>query len=94
MQSPYVVNPGQGETVWLRSLGAREVLPGERAGGRFALVEHPLPPRGLGSPVHTHEREDEYLYQFRLITSSEPPSGTHRRHHPISVSRPNQIDLI
>ncbi|HEX5451755.1 MAG TPA: cupin domain-containing protein, partial [Candidatus Limnocylindrales bacterium] len=26
------------------------------------LVEHPLPPRSLGSPVHTHRREDEYSY--------------------------------
>jgi quercetin dioxygenase-like cupin family protein len=32
------------------------------SGGRLSLVEHPLAPRALGSPVHTHSREDEYSY--------------------------------
>ncbi len=30
--------------------------------GTFALVEHPIGPRVLASPLHTHEREDEYTY--------------------------------
>jgi quercetin dioxygenase-like cupin family protein len=30
--------------------------------GRFALIEHRIPPRTLAAPVHTHEREDEYSY--------------------------------
>ena len=60
--SRYVVTPEQGETVWLQSLGARTILSGEQTEGRFALVEHPLAPRGLGSPIHTHEREDEYSF--------------------------------
>ncbi len=25
-------------------------------------MEHPLPPRALGAPVHTHRNEDEYSY--------------------------------
>jgi mannose-6-phosphate isomerase-like protein (cupin superfamily) len=32
------------------------------SGGKLSLVEHPLAPRALGSPVHTHSREDEYSY--------------------------------
>ena len=35
-------------------------LAGDRTGGRLSLVEHPLEPRALGSPLHTHRDEDEY----------------------------------
>jgi mannose-6-phosphate isomerase-like protein (cupin superfamily) len=30
--------------------------------GGFSLVEHPIAPRMLAAPVHTHEHEDEYSY--------------------------------
>ena len=32
------------------------------SGGKLSLVEHPLAPRALGSPMHTHSHEDEYSY--------------------------------
>ena len=32
------------------------------SGGKLSLVEHPLAPRALGSPTHTHSHEDEYSY--------------------------------
>jgi mannose-6-phosphate isomerase-like protein (cupin superfamily) len=32
------------------------------SGERFSLVEHPMPPRALGAPLHRHHREDEYSY--------------------------------
>jgi mannose-6-phosphate isomerase-like protein (cupin superfamily) len=38
------------------------MIEGERTGGAFSLVEHPLPPRTLGAPLHTHRNEDEYSY--------------------------------
>src|SRR5215211_4533860 len=38
------------------------MIDGATTGGAFSLVEHPLPPRGLGSPVHTHRNEDEYSF--------------------------------
>ena len=38
------------------------MIDGEQTGGRFSLVEHPLPPRALGSPVHTDHNEDEYTF--------------------------------
>ncbi|CAA9425840.1 MAG: hypothetical protein AVDCRST_MAG78-1361 [uncultured Rubrobacteraceae bacterium] len=28
----------------------------------FALVEHPIEPRVLAAPMHTHQHEDEYTY--------------------------------
>lgn len=41
-------------------LGALLVLPSEATKGQVAVVEHPLAPRALGAPVHTHRNEDEY----------------------------------
>ena len=38
------------------------MIDGERTGGAFSLVEHPLPPRALGAPLHTHHNEDEYSF--------------------------------
>ncbi len=58
----HVLGPGEGERVNLLALGVRFMIVGARTGGAFCLVEHPLPPRALGSPVHTHKNEDEYTY--------------------------------
>jgi mannose-6-phosphate isomerase-like protein (cupin superfamily) len=52
----------EGEIVWLLALGVRFMVRGARTEGRFALVEHPLPARALGAPLHTHTAEDEYSY--------------------------------
>lgn len=57
-----VLGPQEGEVVNLLALGVRFMIDGERTGGNFSLVEHPLPPRALGAPVHTHKNEDEYSY--------------------------------
>jgi quercetin dioxygenase-like cupin family protein len=57
-----VLSPDEGETVWLRKLGIRFMIGGEETHGTFALVEHPIGPRALAAPMHTHEREDEYTY--------------------------------
>ncbi|HSK89668.1 MAG TPA: cupin domain-containing protein [Euzebyales bacterium] len=46
----------------LGALGARFVMDGRPAGGRFSLVEHPIVPRGLAAPVHLHTREDEFSF--------------------------------
>ena len=46
------------DTVYLFDLGTRYLVEGEG----FALVEHTLPPRALGSPLHRHANEDEYSY--------------------------------
>jgi len=57
-----VLGPTEGELVNLYDLGVRFMLDGEETGGRFSLVEHPLPPRALGAPLHTHRNEDEYSF--------------------------------
>jgi mannose-6-phosphate isomerase-like protein (cupin superfamily) len=41
-------------------LGALLLLPATETDGRLTVVEHPLAPRALGAPVHTHRHEDEY----------------------------------
>jgi quercetin dioxygenase-like cupin family protein len=57
-----ILGPNEGETVNLLALGVRFMIDGETTGGAFSLVEHPLPPRALGAPLHTHRNEDEYSY--------------------------------
>jgi quercetin dioxygenase-like cupin family protein len=58
----HILGPDEGETVNLYALGVRFMIDGETTGGAFGLVEHPLPPRALGAPLHTHRNEDEYSY--------------------------------
>ncbi len=57
-----VLGPDKGDLVHLLALGVRFMIDGDATGGRFSLVEHPLPPRALGAPLHTHRKEDEYSY--------------------------------
>jgi quercetin dioxygenase-like cupin family protein len=57
-----VLGPNHGETVHLLALGVRFMIDDDATGGAFSLVEHPLPPRALGAPLHTHRNEDEYSY--------------------------------
>jgi quercetin dioxygenase-like cupin family protein len=59
---PRVLGPGDGKTVDLGSLGVRFMIRSEESGGRFSLVEHPIPPRTLAAPLHRHTNEDEYSY--------------------------------
>lgn len=47
------------DAVYLSDLGVHFLVESEATGGAFALVEHTLPPRGLGAPVHRHANEDE-----------------------------------
>jgi quercetin dioxygenase-like cupin family protein len=57
-----VLRADEGEAVHLFDLGVRFLIESATTGGAFSLVEHPLPPRALGAPIHTHELEDEYSY--------------------------------
>ena len=52
----------EGERADFPQLGNRYVLRGDSSDGRFALIEHTIPPRALAAPMHTHEREDEYSF--------------------------------
>jgi quercetin dioxygenase-like cupin family protein len=57
-----VLSSNEGERVQFGGLGVRFMVEGAQSGGTFALVEHPIEPRVLAAPMHTHEREDEYTY--------------------------------
>jgi mannose-6-phosphate isomerase-like protein (cupin superfamily) len=53
-----VTRAGEGRSIDLGGFGCRYLA----AGDGFSLVEHPLAPGALGSPLHSHEHEDEYSY--------------------------------
>jgi quercetin dioxygenase-like cupin family protein len=57
-----VLSPDEGEMVSMGGLGVRFMAAGAETGGNFALVEHPIEPRVLAAPLHTHRHEDEYTY--------------------------------
>jgi mannose-6-phosphate isomerase-like protein (cupin superfamily) len=50
------------DAVQIGGLGVRFLVDADRSGGGFSLVEHPMAPRALGSPLHRHAGEDEYSY--------------------------------
>lgn len=56
----FFIGPTDQRTLLEGPLGARLLLPATETVGQLAVVEHPLGPRALGAPVHTHRREDEY----------------------------------
>lgn len=57
-----VLRAHAGPTVDLVGVGVRFVLTGEQTDGRFTLVEHPVAPRTLAAPLHTHSNEDEFSH--------------------------------
>ena len=59
--APIVARPGEGEALWFLGVLATVKAAGETTGGAVAVIEH-LAPRGSGSPLHVHSREDEWFY--------------------------------
>jgi quercetin dioxygenase-like cupin family protein len=57
-----VVEEGAGRALLDGPLSAVLLAGQERTGGTAAFVLHGLAPRALGSPVHTHSREDEWSF--------------------------------
>lgn len=58
-----VLGPEEGPSVTIGGrLGVRFMVGAGESGGGFSLVEHPIAPRALAAPMHTHQREDEYSY--------------------------------
>lgn len=62
MQTAKLLGPSDGKTGQLGGIGVRFMIDAAQSGGGFSLVEHPMPPRALGAPLHRHSREDEYSY--------------------------------
>jgi mannose-6-phosphate isomerase-like protein (cupin superfamily) len=58
----HVIGSGDGPSGFLGSIGVRFLIDGDRSGGGFALVEHPMSARALAAPLHRHTLEDEYSY--------------------------------
>jgi quercetin dioxygenase-like cupin family protein len=57
-----LVPAGSGRLLLDGPLGAELLAGASATGGAAAFVVHVLAPRTLGSPVHTHTREDEWTY--------------------------------
>ena len=53
--------PGEGDAVWAFGVLATIKASAETTAGRVAVIEH-LAPKGAGSPLHVHHREDEWFY--------------------------------
>jgi quercetin dioxygenase-like cupin family protein len=58
---PIFLTQDQGEALWFLGVLATIKAGGEATGGRFTVIEH-LAPKGAGSPLHVHTREDEWFY--------------------------------
>lgn len=43
-------------------LANRYLIESSETDGRFGLIEHVIPPRGLAAPMHVHHNEDEYSF--------------------------------
>lgn len=59
--TPIFAGPGEGEALWFLGVLATVKASAETTGGAVAVIEH-LAPRGTGSPLHVHSREDEWFY--------------------------------
>lgn len=59
--APIVAGPGEGEALWFLGILATVKSSAETTAGAVAVIEH-LAPRGTGSPLHVHSREDEWFY--------------------------------
>ncbi|MFD5103120.1 cupin domain-containing protein [Streptomyces albidochromogenes] len=58
-----ILGPEEGELYQpAGACGDRFLIDSGERDGRFALVEHRLPPHVLAAPVHKHTREDEYSF--------------------------------
>lgn len=62
LQSGALRRPADKERARLMTMGIGFLIDQDDAAGRFSLVDHELPPKTLGAPLHTHSREDEYSY--------------------------------
>ena len=56
------ISSNEGDRADFPRLGTRYLIRGEATDGRFALVEHEIPPRALAAPTHLHQHEDEYSF--------------------------------
>jgi quercetin dioxygenase-like cupin family protein len=65
IETTHLIDAAAGRRVRFRALGTRYVVTAGQTAGAFAMIEHDLAPHSLGSPMHTHEREDEISHVTR-----------------------------
>src|SRR5579863_6739930 len=59
--SPIAYGQGEGETFWSFGALATVKASAKTTGGAVGVIEL-LSPKGSGSPLHVHHREDEWFY--------------------------------
>jgi quercetin dioxygenase-like cupin family protein len=59
--APIALAPDAGEALWFLGTLATVKASADTTAGRVAVIEQ-LAPRGSGSPLHVHRREDEWFY--------------------------------
>jgi len=59
--APIALGPGEGESLWFLGSHTSIKASAQSTAGRVSVIEH-LSPRGSGSPLHVHSREDEWFY--------------------------------
>ena len=62
-----ITRAGTGERTQFGGLGFIYHLDGSQTDGRLSVVEHPIEPRSVAAPMHTHANEDE----FSFVTEGE-----------------------
>ena len=60
-QTPIALQPDEGEALWFLGFLATIKANAEGTGGRVAVIEH-FGPQHSGSPLHVHNRENEWFY--------------------------------
>jgi quercetin dioxygenase-like cupin family protein len=59
--APIALTADQGEALWFIGSLTTIKASAQSTAGRVTVIEH-LSPRGSGSPLHVHRREDEWFY--------------------------------
>ena len=59
--APIALLAGEGDNRWFLGTLASIKASSTTTAGRVSVIEH-LAPRGAGSPLHVHHREDEWFY--------------------------------
>jgi quercetin dioxygenase-like cupin family protein len=59
--APIAQGPAEGERLWFLGSLVTIKSSAQTTGGQVAVTEN-LAPRGAGSPLHVHRREDEWFY--------------------------------